>query len=112
MTTLGVVRRINLTGWQGGTAGFRVHADSRSLVFEAIRTTLRQVQVELPGHRTQPCCRITPTFWTTCPELRSAETGRWIERRGDMPWPKGKPPRYEAELVAIDESTARIRIVR
>ncbi len=69
-----------LNGWQGGTAGFRVCAESRRRVFERFKKTLLQVEVELPGHGKRPCCRITITFWTTCPELRSAEIGGWMER--------------------------------
>ena len=68
-------------------------------------------KVELAGHQAPVCCRITPTFWEDCPELRSAEIGRWMVRRGDQPWAKRKPPRYEAELVATDEAAVRIRIV-
>ena len=106
------IQRIGLTGWQGGTAGFRVGAESRSRVLEPYKRTLRRVQVELPGHGTRPCCRIRATFWTTCPELRSAEIGRWMEQRGDKPWPQGKPPRYEAELITTVNDTATVRIVR
>ena len=111
MTKLPVGQRIDLTGWRGGTSGFYVVAESRSRVFEPLQSKLRYVEVEIVGHQTPVCCRITPTFWKNCPELRSAEIGRWMVRRGDEPWPKRKPPRYEAVLVAMDEATARIRIV-
>lgn len=112
MTTLPVGQRINLTGWQGGTSGFRVGAESKTRALVPLRRTLRKVRVELPGYVTPLICRITPTFWTTCPEFRSAEIGRWMEQLGEKPWPEGKPPRFEAQLVAIDGSTATIRIVQ
>lgn len=100
-----------LSGWQGGTAGFRVLSESRTRVLERFEKSLRQVIVELPGHGKRPRCRITATFWTTCPEFRSAEIGRWMESQGDKPWPLGKPPRYRAVLVAMDGGSARIRIL-
>ena len=103
---------IYLTGWQGETTGFRVGRESKRRVFEPIQKTLRQVRIELPGHWEQPTCRITPTFWTTCPEFRSAEIGRWMLQLGHKPWRKGKPPRYEARFVEMVDGTVTVRIVR
>ena len=103
--------RMALTGWRGGTAGFRVDAVSRSRVLAPLKGTLRGIEIELPGVGVRPYCRITPTSWTTCPELRSAEIGRWMTRRREKPWPRGNPPSYDAELIGIDGGTARIRVV-
>lgn len=111
MTGIGVNQRISLTGWHGGTSGLRVSKVSRQRVFEPLIKTLKRVRIELPGHRVQPTCRITSSFWTKCPEFRSAEIGRWMEQRGDKPWTRGKPPGYEAKLVSIDGDTATVRIV-
>ncbi len=111
MTEISRSQEMTLSGWQGGTAGFRVRSESRARVLERIKKSLRQVVVELPGHGTRPRCRITATFWTTCPELRSAEIGRWMESQGDKPWPLGKPPRYRAVVVAMDGGSARIRVL-
>lgn len=36
--------------------------------------------------------KITGTFWTTCPELRSPAIGTWLRKKGLVPWPKGRPP--------------------
>jgi hypothetical protein len=36
--------------------------------------------------------KITRTFWTTCPELRSPAIGIWMRKKGLPPWPKGRPP--------------------
>ena len=44
MTTLPVRGRIELTGWQGGTSGFRVVAESRRRVFEPLQGKLRYVE--------------------------------------------------------------------
>ena len=106
-----VRHRMTLSGWQGATSGLRVDAECRNRVLMPLRAQLRDVEVELPGQTTRPRCRITPTFWTTCPELRSAEIGRWMTRRGDKPWTRGNPPRYNAELVGFENGTARLRVV-
>lgn len=103
-------QKLILSGWQGATSGLRVDAESRRRVFLPLKGVLRRVQVVLPGHGVQPCCRLTPTFWTTCPEFRSAEIGKWMENRGDKPWLRGNPPRYSAELVVGSGETAEIRI--
>ena len=102
---------LTVSGWQGGTSGLRVGAESRRRVFLPLRGVLRRVQVVLPGYGVQPRCRLTPTFWTTCPEFRSAEIGKWMENRGDKPWPRGNPPRYSAELVVGSGETAEIHIL-
>ena len=85
-------------------------AESHREVFLPLRITLRHVQVELPGHAMQPRCPITPAFWRKCPQLRSAEIGRWMEKRGDMPWPHRMPPHYEAELTVLSADTATLRV--
>ena len=83
MTGIHADQRISLTGWQGGTSGLRVGKESRQRVFMPYQNTLRRVRFELPGHGEKAQCRITSTYWTTCPEFRSAEIGRWMERRGE-----------------------------
>jgi hypothetical protein len=37
--------------------------------------------------------KVTNTFWTTCPELRSPDIGRWMRKHGLVPWPEGRPPK-------------------
>ena len=92
-------QRVTLTGWRGQTFGLRVSAESMRLVFEPLRRNLHHVTLRLPNHPVQPRCTVTPTFWTKCPELRSAEVGIWMQARGDWPWPYRHPPHYQAELV-------------
>ena len=108
---MGTNRTLKLTGWQGRTTGLRVDAGSRRLVLQPLKRTMQRVRIELPGHAVQPLCDVSPTFWTTCPEFRSAEIGRWMTKRGDKPWPPRNPPRYEAELVMEDGDTVMIRIL-
>ena len=67
MTDNSLGQSIALTGWEGGTTGFRVDAESRSRVLAPLKGTLRGIEVELPGLGVRTCCRITPTFWTSCP---------------------------------------------
>lgn len=86
-------------------------AESQDRVFRPLKKMLRRVEIELPGHEKRLRCNITRTFWTTCPELRSAEIGHWMAARGDKPWRRGCPPQYEAELIGLEDGTATIRIV-
>lgn len=38
---------------------------------------------------------VSESFWRSCPELRSAEVGRWLRRNDLAPWPQGRPPILE-----------------
>lgn len=99
-----------LSGWQGASSGLRVDAETRRKVFLPLKDRLHMVQVILPGHETKPCSRLTPTFWTSHPVLRSAEIGRWMEVRGDKPWHHRRPPKYRATLVVGNVDTAKIHV--
>ena len=103
---------ITLSGWPGGTSGLRVDAESRRRVFLPHRGVLHRVEVVLPGYDVQPCCEIRRTFWAKCPEFRSAEIGRWMEKRGDKPWPNGNPPKYAAEFVMGSNGFAVVRVLQ
>lgn len=35
----------------------------------------------------------------SCQELRSKEIGQWLIKRGMGQWEKGKPPKFEVEVV-------------
>ena len=102
---------LTLSGWQGGTSALHVDAESKRRVFLPLKDVLTWVELVLPGHPVRPRCRLTRTFWTTCPELRSGEIGRWMENRGDKPWPRGSPPRYSAYLVLRSGNTTVIRVL-
>ena len=117
--TMGTNRILKLTGWTNGTTGFglRVGTDSRRLVLLPLKRTMQRVRIELPGHAVQPPCKVTPSFWKKCPQFRSVEIGHWMIKREDMAkcgekrWPRGKPPRYKAELVREDGDTVTIRVL-
>ena len=87
---------IVLTGWRGGTFGFRVSKQDQEFFRE-----LSKVKLELPNPRGASCqieIKLSRSFWRECPELRSKEIGGWMFERGNWPWPKGKPPRYKAKM--------------
>jgi hypothetical protein len=50
--------------------------------------------------------RLTKTFWTTCPELRSPAIGAWMKKQGLAPWPKGRPP--ELRLTPMGRNKFRL----
>jgi hypothetical protein len=62
------------------------------------------VLVEIEGD-TIPV-KITRTFWTTCPELRSRAIGVWMRKKGLVPWPGGRPP--EMRLTPQGENRFRL----
>ena len=72
----------------GAGYGLRVRIQDRDNVFTADWT---HVVVTIPGQgpTTIP---LTPSFWRTCSELRSAALGRWLLESGLAPWPRGAPP--------------------
>jgi hypothetical protein len=78
------------TAWKGGTYGLRIQRADRGRHFDR---HWDEVVIDLDGE-VEVTARLTPTFWTTCPELRGAEIGRWLRRHQLAPWPKGRPPRF------------------
>ena len=98
---------IILTAWRGGTFGLRVRKADRCrfagrrevvIVLPRIRQPSRQLTVD-----------ITPSFWRTCPEFRSADIGRWLTERRLCPWPFGQPPRFEATVSRLGEVVTIVR---
>ena len=49
------------------------------------------VMLELDGGNTTAVA-LSPSFWRSCSELRSAEIGRWLLDRRVAPWLRGNPP--------------------
>jgi hypothetical protein len=64
------------------------------------------VLVEIEGETTP--VKITKTFWTTCPELRSPVIGDWMRKKGLAPWPEGKPP--EMRLTPMGRNRFRLEV--
>jgi hypothetical protein len=54
----------------------------------------REVILTLPSGE-KVTASLTPTFWTTCNELRGAPIGRWLRSVDLATWPKGAPPSLE-----------------
>jgi len=85
---------MEISGWKssraGGTLGLRVGKDNATRFFDR---KWRCVNLDLGG--TVATVKITKRFWSSCPELRSASIGRFLERQGLAPWPKGRPPRMK-----------------
>ena len=107
------VSAFKLTGWSGGTFGLRVDKAVRERLFLALRDRLdrERTDIVLPGEAgdvTVSVC-VSETFWSTCPEFRSSRIGDWMKRRGDRPWPKGKPPKYSGELTS-DGARVTVRV--
>ena len=101
---------IILTAWRGGTFGLRVRKADRCrfagrrevvIVLPCIRRPSRQLTVD-----------ITPSFWRTCPEFRSADFGRWLTEHRLCPWPFGRPPRFEAKVSRLGRVVKIVRQVR
>ena len=84
-----------VSGWKSGTfllrrpvaLGIRV---GRKNAAEFFQKEWGGVLIQMDDH-TIPV-RITKTFWSSCPELRSSAIGAWMKRRGLVPWKKGQPP--------------------
>ena len=57
-----------------------------------------EVTLELPvsNDSVTVTTNVSDSFWRSCCELRSVQIGLWMEARGERPWPRGQPPKYEA----------------
>jgi len=52
--------------------------------------------------------KITRTFWTSCPELRSPAIGTWMRKKGLVPWAKCRPP--EMRLTPMGRNRFRLNV--
>ena len=75
------------SGWKAATYGIRVGKENARNYFKKNWDT---VQIEIEG--VFYTFNLSKNFWTTCPEIRGAAIGRWLERNGLLPWPLGRPP--------------------
>ena len=106
--------KLELTGWKGGTWGFRISPNTRRRLFGPLRRRLQRepVAFELPPTGTELVHVRSPSsssFWNRCPEFRSAGIGRWMRQRGEAPWPNRQPPGYAAELSVGSRIKVKIR---
>ena len=96
-------RRVNhivLTAWKGGTFGLRVREADRDLFAGRCKVMIILPGIDRPSR--QVTANITQS-WNECPELRSAEIGRWLKEHCLHPWPKRQPPKFEAKLSCLGE---------
>ena len=100
-----------VTGWKNGKFG------GRQTVALGVRVGREHAEkffykdwdvilVEMDGE-TFPV-KLTKTFWTTCPELRSPAIGTWMRKKGRAPWPKGRPP--EMRLTPMGRNVFRLEV--
>ncbi len=82
---------MEVTGWKGGTYGLRISRPHRDRYF---KKGWKTVGIHL-GRGNVLSLPLSDSFWKDCIELRTKDVGIWMRNRGDVPWPKGKPPRYE-----------------
>ena len=109
-------RRFCLTGWTNGAGyfGLKIARSVRDQVFGSLKDGARNrpyVSVKLPG-MAPVCVRISPSFWRTCTEFRSAQIGAWMKQRGDSPWPPGRPPKYIGEFRVGDSGAGGLPLLK
>jgi len=100
------------TGWHGGSAtakdpagyGIKFTESDRDRHF---RPDWDEVTLELDGGP-PVAVSLSPSFWRSCSELRSAEIGRWLLDQGAAPWPTGNPPRIAVNVVDGRVFSARV----
>jgi hypothetical protein len=91
-------------GWKNGTnrssltLGLAISPQDRDRHFRRGRKT---VTVRLPGRCGTTIISLTPSFWTTCPELRSREITACLRASGAFPWPRGHPPRFTIHATGL-----------
>lgn len=87
---------MKVSGWKNGSfvprrkigLGVNVGRDNATTFFDR-RWTHVLVQLD----RKVVTVKLSGTFWTTCPELRSSSIGDWMREKGLVPWKVGNPPR-------------------
>ena len=100
-----------VTGWKGGkfrgtqgvALGVRV---GRAFAERFFDKDWDVVVVEIEGEPV--LVKITKTFWTTCPELRSPAIRSWMKKKGLAPWPEGRPP--EMRLTPMGRNRFRLEV--
>ena len=82
------------SAWKGGTFGLKI-LEPAKIRERFFRSEWTVVKLHLIGVRCRTVeVNISPSFWRSCPEMRSGEIGEWFKDNGHAPWPKGQPPRF------------------
>jgi hypothetical protein len=82
--------KTTVSAWRGGTYGIRFSKDDRDAFVDR---DAKSVKVVLAGWAGPSRVKVSKSFWKKCPQLRSAEIGRWLKARALAPWPEGRPPK-------------------
>jgi len=90
-----------VSAWQGGTYGIRVGRENAQKWFSKEWTS---IDVEIDGR--MYTFALSPTFWTTCPEFRGGPIPHWLEKHGQLSWPKRNPPQFE--LISLGNNKFRL----
>lgn len=87
-------RVVYATGWHNGSRredpagyGLKFVARDRDRHFDPNWSEVVVTLENGPEVRLQ----LSPSFWRTCSEIRSAEVGRWLLEQGAAPWPASSP---------------------
>jgi len=96
---------MQVTAWNNGGAGYGLEIDhsDRDRFFDR---SWRNVILDLPGQG-QAVVRVSPSFWRGCPELHSAEIGRWLHQNGMAPWPWRRRPKIIMDHLADNKFAVR-----
>lgn len=122
-------QEITLTGGYWGPKyskhnpnGFRIEIGDRDDLSKRLKSqsSWMEVTIEFPPNKSPRSSvealrfslPLTSSFWSTCPEFKSCEIGKWMKKRKDAPWPYRKPPKYIAELSTADDGAVKIKVLR
>jgi len=86
---------MEVTAWKNGPLGtsglifgIRVGVENAHEFFEK-----RWTEVIIEVGRSAATCRLSATFWSSCPELRNALFEEWMRAQNLIPWKPQNPNR-------------------
>ena len=101
-----------VSAWSNGGTGYgiRVPTADRARYFSR---EWKNVRVKIPG-MPEVECSLSPTFWSTCPEIRKVAFRNWFEKRGHVrgtqkTWKKGNPPKFHLTPVSGNRFALKAR---
>lgn len=75
----------------GAGYGLRLDLADRDAVLDR---SWSEVTLDLPNGISGLRVPLSASFWSDCPELRSAEIGKWLIAAGYGRWSRGNPPAF------------------
>lgn len=89
--------RIAVTAWNNGGPGYGL--DIRRADVYLFKREWGTVTVKLPdGTEAHPNID-KDSFYASCPHLIHRNIKGWLRANGYIPWPSGRPPKFELELI-------------